>query len=314
MESPFRTIIVPVDGSRYAAAAVRYGGQLAHALKAPLQLVHVFPASPREMLERLANRAERIAVSYMKREQFNAMRDASAQRAFEAAREALPKGQASAEEIIVPGEPASGLIAHAQLNEAPLIIMGRRGLGSFRELLLGSVSERVVHHASCPVTLMSDKGPDALPSVLVVPVDGSTQGNRAAVHAASIARITGARIKLVHVYPRSSDEIPGIGAGMTGMAGIAPEMEKRFADMGREAARIAFEGARAAMNDKGLKIEEIRDGGSIHEAILDAAAEEKDTSAIVMGRRGLSRMKEMLLGSVSQRVLHRAKCPVTLVS
>ena len=314
MEHAPHTIIVPVDGSRQANAATHHAGLMAGRLVAHLQLVHVFPGSPREMLERVANRGERLAVSYMNREQFDALRAESAERAFSAARKALPPESPRHEELIVPGEPAPGLIAHARLTESPLIIMGRRGLGTIRELLLGSVSERVVHYADCPVTVLAGDRHVGLPSVLVVPVDGSSHAGRAAGHAAELATATGAKIKLVHVHPKRSAEIPGVGAGIAGLSGVAADVEKRLAEMGSTASRIAFESARAAMPERlAGKLEEVSSSGNVDEAILRAAAEEPG-SAIVMGRRGLGRMRELMLGSISQRVLHHAECPVTVVS
>jgi nucleotide-binding universal stress UspA family protein len=52
------------------------------------------------------------------------------------------------------GAPAEKIITIAEHNNADLIIMGSRGLGGFASLLLGSVSDRVLHHATCPVLIV----------------------------------------------------------------------------------------------------------------------------------------------------------------
>jgi nucleotide-binding universal stress UspA family protein len=56
------------------------------------------------------------------------------------------------EALAVQGHPADALLA--QGADAELIVVGRRGLGGFKSLLLGSVSQQVVHHASCPVVVV----------------------------------------------------------------------------------------------------------------------------------------------------------------
>jgi nucleotide-binding universal stress UspA family protein len=65
-------------------------------------------------------------------------------------KELQPKVEAEA--LAVGGQPADVLLEHA--GDAALIVVGRRGLGGFTSLLLGSVSQQVVHHATCPVIVV----------------------------------------------------------------------------------------------------------------------------------------------------------------
>ena len=83
--------------------------------------------------------------------------DAFRERGQEIAHNALAsvKGQhpsLEVEAVAVQGHPADALLA--QGADAELIVVGRRGLGGFKSLLLGSVSQQVVHHASCPVVVV----------------------------------------------------------------------------------------------------------------------------------------------------------------
>jgi len=62
--------------------------------------------------------------------------------------------EAEVEETVVPGSPAEAIIDHADEAGDPLIVIGSRGLSGLREMMLGSVSHRVLHHANCPVTVV----------------------------------------------------------------------------------------------------------------------------------------------------------------
>lgn len=71
-----------------------------------------------------------------------------------------PAGPAALEvrRTVVAGGPAAALLDAA--NGADLVVVGRRGLGGFGRLLLGSVSEQVVHHAPCPVVVLPADHPE----------------------------------------------------------------------------------------------------------------------------------------------------------
>jgi nucleotide-binding universal stress UspA family protein len=71
--------------------------------------------------------------------------------AFAAAKELQPSLEGEA--LAVQGHPADVLLEQA--SDAALIVVGRRGLGGFRSLLLGSVSQQVVQHATCPVVVVN---------------------------------------------------------------------------------------------------------------------------------------------------------------
>jgi nucleotide-binding universal stress UspA family protein len=60
------------------------------------------------------------------------------------------------EGIAVEGQAADVLLQEAQ--DADLLVVGNRGRGGFASLLLGSVSQQVVHHASCPVIIVREPG------------------------------------------------------------------------------------------------------------------------------------------------------------
>lgn len=131
---------------------------------------------------------------------------------------------------------------------------------------------------------------------LLVPVDGSECATRAACFAAELARDTGAEVSLVHVYDAPT-------AAAMGFVGTD--------DTPARLAQASFTTAKTRMGNVEIK-ECLVEMGHPAERILALAAARAGTQ-IVMGSRGRSPFKELVLGSVSERVLRHAACPVTIV-
>jgi len=138
---------------------------------------------------------------------------------------------------------------------------------------------------------------------ILVPVDGSEGANHAASFAARLARDSGAKVVLMHVF-----DAPTVS--QLGLRNLGEEdLEKARAGL----ARGSFESARRAMETYGGVSEEthVALGHPAEEAV--AHARRIGADVIVMGSRGLSQVQGILLGSVSEKVLRRAPCPVTIV-
>ena len=136
------------------------------------------------------------------------------------------------------------------------------------------------------IGLSMDKSPRVL-----VPVDGSDGSVRAAEFAADLARNAGAEIVLIHVY----DAPAAVAMGL--LPGVPDDLDNSQAKVAQE----CFAKAKAAMGD--VKVQEhLVEIGNPAERIIEVARIE-NCSQIVMGGRGLSPVKELLLGSVRERVL-----------
>jgi nucleotide-binding universal stress UspA family protein len=141
---------------------------------------------------------------------------------------------------------------------------------------------------------------DKSPTVLV-PVDGSEGSVKAAAFAADLARRGGVEIVLLHVY----DAPAAVAMGL--LPGIPADLDDSQAKL----TQACFAKAKAAMGDVAVR-EHLVEIGDPAERILEVARSRK-FSQVVMGGRGLSPFKELLLGSVSERVLRNAHCAVTIV-
>lgn len=151
-EQDFSPIIVPVDGSDHAGHAAAKAAALAKATGARVILVFAFPSSASALLQKMGFSSIPAHHFNLSTETVEQAVKQSADKAFSAARAAM--GETSAEEVIVRGEIADAILDYARDANAELIVMGSRGLSALDRFRLGSVSDRVVHHASCPVMVV----------------------------------------------------------------------------------------------------------------------------------------------------------------
>lgn len=140
-------ILVPVDGSESALHAARFAAGLATALAARITLLYVVqPAST----------AQTIGFASLSREELHhKLHEEGASRFRAAAGVMAPQiAEATVDEVVELGAPASTIVRVAADLDVDLVVMGSRGLTPLSELLLGSVSEAVVRRAGCPVTVV----------------------------------------------------------------------------------------------------------------------------------------------------------------
>lgn len=143
MTKPIRKILVPTDGSLGAAKAARWAATLAKSVDGTLVLVHISPlVSAAVMGMRALDEAG-----------FEEMRRALSDDALRQTREVLPD-DVPVEQLQAFGDPAKEIVHLASKLEVDLIVMGSRGLSAFKELILGSVCDKVMRHAGVPVTVV----------------------------------------------------------------------------------------------------------------------------------------------------------------
>jgi nucleotide-binding universal stress UspA family protein len=141
-----KEIVVPVDGSENALRAARFAVQLAGALDAGLRFLYVFPAASVEL----------VGMAGMSRQDIEHAASTSGQRVFDLLRTGVGSEMpAKVEFQTVFGDPAEEIITLTEKAEGLLVVIGRRGLSRMKTLLLGSVSDKVMRHASCPVTIIT---------------------------------------------------------------------------------------------------------------------------------------------------------------
>lgn len=147
-------LMVPVDSSRGSNAAAAYAGQLGERLDVPVRLLFVFPDSPFDIFGLPSRSSQPKELQFMSEEGFARLRNDAAAAAFTAAREAIGERRIDIQERVLAGDAAKAILSHAKGSDGCMIIIGRRGLSRFKEIIMGSVTQHVLHHAKCPVLVI----------------------------------------------------------------------------------------------------------------------------------------------------------------
>jgi nucleotide-binding universal stress UspA family protein len=192
--------------------------------------------------------------------------------------------------------PASLVLTIAS-RSADLLVVGARGLGGFKELLLGSVSDQCVEYAHCPVAVVRSDV-DELPlraaeARIVVGIDGSLGSTRALRWTLEEAQIRSATVEGIYAW-----QYPPVGAfvlgPIQGFEAVAEETVKAATEYAEKVAPEVRFTAHTCFNAE-------------VPALLDAA---KGADLLVVGSKGHGGFHDALLGSIAHQCIRHAKCPV----
>ncbi|WP_106403598.1 universal stress protein [Actinocorallia populi] len=282
-----RPVIVGADGSGPGYAAVEWAAQEAVRRGLRLRIVSVLPPW---LLEPLSEpNADR-----MRRE----LRDNGQEVLRQAAaRAAAREPRVRTESELVPGSPAQALLKEAE--DAPMLVVGGRGLGEFGGLLLGSATNQVALYANCPVVVVRRTEETAYGEI-VVAVDDTPSAQKALAFAFEEAGLRSARLRAVHAW----HDPASLGWGEMQPPVYDPEL------VAGEESRVLAE-ALAGWRSRHPDVEVVEDtvrGGTVR--VLSGASARADL--LVVGSRGRGGFAGLLLGSVGQAMLHHAHCPVAI--
>jgi nucleotide-binding universal stress UspA family protein len=213
-----------------------------------------------------------------------------------------PAWDGPGELTVVEGDPVSVILERAESLGADLIVLGTHGRRGFDRWVLGSVTERVLHHAPCPVLTVNGRterpDPEGPAFTNVLCADDLTPG--VLPYALSLVRGTGARLEVLHAV----EEVPETGAfGETPFA-YGPVLLAAA----RERLHAAIpEGDREA----GFVHEEVVCGRAYPQILRRATVEKVDL--ILMGVHSGRPLNDMFFGSTTHHVVRGADCPVLVV-
>jgi nucleotide-binding universal stress UspA family protein len=285
---PMAEIVVGVDGSDHSAAALRWAAREADRRGHDLVAVLVWD---------LFNQHHADGTHRFDPEYGTDQADAALAAAVEAALGA--DAAATVVRRVVCDLPAPGLLSAA--DDADLLVVGARGVGGFRGLLLGSVSQQCLHHARVPIAIVrADSAEAGGRERVVVGVDGSEPSEAALRWALDEGAAHKAVVQVVHAWETPVIYRSGGGVSGSDMGGVESGAHRLVDDM------IERLGEKAAS----VEVERTVVPGGPASSLLDAA---EGADLVVVGRRGLGGFGRLLLGSVSEHVARHAPCPVVVV-
>jgi nucleotide-binding universal stress UspA family protein len=292
-------VLLATDGSESANNAVETVRSLALPAGSVVHLVAVLPSTP-ELFGAAWDAYIPGDAEAIERQMVDEL-DA----ALDGVKARLERPGVTVEEEVLRGRAATRIVEAANAFQADIAVVGSRGLGAWKRLLLGSVSAEIVDHASCPILVARR------PSVgTVILGDDGSEGSRAAAHLlARFPALAGNRVKVVAVAEILNAAALGFspavsGAFMTEMIESTAEAEERLGEVTQVTAAI--------LGQAGIRTEtEVLAGDPAHELVRLARASEADL--VVVGTTGLTGVARAVLGSVARNVLINARCSVLVV-
>jgi nucleotide-binding universal stress UspA family protein len=286
-------ILVPTDFGAAADAALACARRLAAPFGAEVRLVHTF-----EDPSTTAAFAPEIYAPVPDAVRDETIRNVRQQLAERLAGDSPPVN-ASGE--VITGTTAGAIVDYARFIDADVIVMGTHGRGGMAHLLLGSVAERVVRTAHCPVLTVRATPARATVKRLLVPTDFSTTSDEALDYALLLAERLGATVQLLHVL-----DDPLVAEGLAAEAYIAeaPTMRTAMLQDAQERLRQRTAPARPGVS---ITARALFGHGA---ATITEYAHAQGIDMIVMGTHGRTGVAHLLLGSVAERVVRTAPCPV----
>lgn len=212
------------------------------------------------------------------------------------AKEIANKHQVLIKPLYEEGEPFEKIVDISEEISADLVVMGKKGMSALREVLLGSVTERVIGYSNIDILIVPKDSVIKWNKALVA-VDVSPYGDRICSKAVEIAKNFGSELNVISVV-----EVPHE------VFAIKPEIF----DNQMEKIKKYLKNQEMNFQKENILTNIIIDEGEPYRKILETA-EKINADLIIIGSHGRTGLKRLLMGSTCQRVIGLSKIPVLVV-
>jgi nucleotide-binding universal stress UspA family protein len=295
----FKHILVPLDGSKLAEAALPAAASLARTLRAPATLLHIIEQdAPQEVHNDRHLTKPGEAKAYLVE---------TAKRAFAPGSKVDTHVHTAAVADVV-----RSIVSHAQEEMQPdLIVLCSHGRSGMRDLVSSSIAQQVVAESTIPVLLIKPQESGPAPfdvRKILVPLDNESVHDASLPYAEELARAYSAELDLVCVIPT-----PGTLSGEKAAAGsMLPATARLYLDMREENARQHFQEHLEDFKRKKIQATaKIARGDPA--AVITKTADEVEADVIVFGTHGKAGLEAFWTGSVAANVARRTAIPLLLI-
>jgi nucleotide-binding universal stress UspA family protein len=294
-----RRILCPVDFSDYSRRALDHAIAIARWYESTVTALHVFSPVPIAAYGPSPVAFEPIVLTKADRDRLLASTKAFV--------EAESAPGVPIEAAVREGNTAAEILDQAANMSADLLVIGTHGRSGFERLLLGSVTEKVLRKACCPVLTVPRRLPDAVPpgpvlfKRMLCAVDFSECSMHALKYALSLAQEADGCLTVVHVLAPELVGQVAIGEEHVSLAALQRQHEQE--------ARQLLEQAVPETVGAYCKADSLLRRGKPWREILQVASE-RQAELIVMGVQGRGAADLMFFGSTTQHIVREATCPV----
>ena len=299
----FQRILVPLDGSDLAEQAIPFARAVAHE-DGTLYYAQVVPKA--ESIHGLTGGT--VATAGEVGSLYDQTATADLQKVADRWISIAPRYELR----IGAGDPAEQILALAEANACDLIVIASHGRGALGRWTFGSVADRLSRTAGVPVMIIRPQDSaveaDGIPEFnrIIAPTDGSKMSAEALDEAALLGKHLDRPVVLVRAIFPEAELAPTTGFE----AVYAPEVYDSITQTIEDDARSSLDEIAARLKEEGVKVEISLLHGPAAQTIEEAA---KPDDLIVMASHGRSGVKRWLIGSVAEKLVRTAPCPVVLV-
>jgi nucleotide-binding universal stress UspA family protein len=293
-----KRILCPVDFSDHSRHALHHAAAIARWYESTITLLYVHPFVPDAAAAAGAPAFTPFVVTAADREKLLA-----SMRSF-GEHEILSGVPVDVE--VTQGTVAPEILDRAKAVAADLIVMGTHGRSGFERLMIGSVTEKVLRQASCPVLSVPPRAEEAgtlapLFKRILCAVDFSECSMRALHYAMALAQEADARLTVLNVVELPADaheQLPHLSPGVREyVAAVEEDHRQRLESAVPEAVRAY------------CNVETMMVPGKPYRELLRVAAEQQ-SDLIVLGIHGRGAADRLFFGSTTHHVVRQASCPV----
>jgi len=299
----FRDILVPLDGSQFAEAALPLGSRLSRLAAARLHLLLVHePVGAMIGMGDMVVPPPDLDAGRQERERAYLAETATALRQADGR-------PVNFHEVV--GSAGPEICEEAGRLDADLVVMATHGRGAFQRMWLGSVADYVIRHLTAPILLVppargEKPAPEPAVADIMVALDLSKDAETILEPVAALAQLTGAHLTLVHV----TEMIFEIGR-VTASGPIVGDSD--LLEASRIEAERQLEQVAARLRKRNLSVTtRVVTGINAAGGLLDALSEER-YALMALTTHGRSGLRRLLVGSVADKVIRAATKPVLVL-